>query len=273
MTCPHETYLFTAAARFLRDEPIADGGSLGVEAGLRGLGFDLDSLYEQLRDTAFSYMDEYALGEGKTRWAEKTAVNVYYADAFDSLLGDDVTYVCIVRHGLDVACSMRDMTERSETYLEELHTYVRNTPRPLEGFCHAWVEACQQIRRLEERRAERVVVVRYEDLIADPDTTMSKIATHIGSTWQPEWREDAFKTASDAGLGDWKTYRTTDITSKSLARWKELSSSTIGRLADIVNPTMAEWDYEPIRTRKPVSAAEAQRRFNLAVNLSRFRDA
>ena len=272
IACPPETYLFTAAARFLNSEPIADGGHLGVISGLSDSGFEPNDVRQRLREFTFGFLDDYAARQSKSRWVEKTASSVFHLDRIEDLCGDHVTYVCVVRHGLDVACSMKEQADRSEAYLSEIHAYVQRFARPMEAFCHAWVDACQAIRSLAERRPEQVVTLRYEDLVQDPDRELTRVTQFAGTDWDSQWGRTALNRTDDAGLGDWKTYLQTEISSQSTARWKSLTAVTQSELAPILNATLEGWGYPPIRSRGPRSEADAQRRYRLAMRLSALRD-
>ena len=131
--------------------------------------------------------------EAKTRAAGLSGRVYLHIDAFhvaeiERLCGDDAYFVCITRHGLDVACSMRDWCERSEVYLEDLHRYVARHPRLLEAFTHAWVDSTTAIAGFADRHPDNAIQVRYEDLVADPDVQVRKIVEFVGEPWDDGMR-------------------------------------------------------------------------------------
>jgi len=264
---PPETYLLSAAARFLHSEAIVDGGRLGVIAGLDHAGFSPDDIRADLRRFIFSYLEDYAKREGKPRWAEKTAADVFHAEQIEELCEEEVTYICIVRHGLDVACSMRDLSEQGEAYLSELHEYIQRYPRPLEAFCHAWVDSAHTIESLYQRRPEQTVTLRYEDLIDDTDKEMTRILEFIGIEWDRNSIQQALNRTDDVGLGDWRSYQNREINKSSVGRWENLSRTTRSELGHIVNSTLETWGYKPISILQDQHPDEAQRRFRMALKL------
>ena len=264
---PPETYLFSAAARFLHCESIVGGGRLGVIAGLAHAGFSPDDVRANLRGFIFSYLEDYANREGKSRWAEKTAVDVFHLDRIEELCEEEVTYICIVRHGLDVACSMRDLSDKGEAYLSELHWYIQKYPRPLEAFCHAWVDSAQAIESLRQRRPEQTVTIRYEDLIENPDQEMSRISDFVGTEWDEKLIQQALGRIDDVGLGDWRSYQNRKIKKSSVSRWKNLSQKTRSELGCIVNATLESWDYDPVPIMRDQHPDEELRRFRVALKL------
>lgn len=114
---PGEKCILSACARLLHSETVADGLDFGVISGLSFAG--------------------YAKKQGKQRWAEKTAVDIFHLDETESLCADKVKYTCVARHGLDVVCSLRKFSDRGFTYLAEIRDYVKRCPRPLEAFAPA----------------------------------------------------------------------------------------------------------------------------------------
>ena len=111
ISAPGETYLLSAASRFLDGERMVDGLEVGVLNGVGFLGFDEAALLDRLREFIFAFRREHAAREGKRRWLEKTAVDAFHVDAIRRICGSHVHYICLVRHGLDVVCSMEDWIE------------------------------------------------------------------------------------------------------------------------------------------------------------------
>ena len=195
IACPGETNLLSACARFLRSETIAEGVDVGVLSGLQFAGFDEESVLKALREFAFGFHREYATRQGKSRWASKTAFDVFYWDLIEKLCGRDAYFICVQRHGLDVACSLKELCEANGVYLSELHEYVKRYPRPLEAFCHAWVDISLATHSFVERHPDNALLLRYEDLTADPESVTRKIAAFL----QVDWPADCVSIACWSG--------------------------------------------------------------------------
>ena len=135
--CPPETYLLSAAARFLHEESFAAGLRIGVLSGLAFAGFEEDEVLGRLRSFVLGFLQEHAEAQGKPRWAEKTAFDAFHLDAIRRVVGGHVRFVCIQRHGLDVACSLRDLVAKTGGYVQELHRYLQREPEPLVALCRA----------------------------------------------------------------------------------------------------------------------------------------
>lgn len=271
IACPGETNILAACARFLHAETIVEGLDIGVLSGLQFAGFDEESVLAALREFAFGFHREYARRQGKRRWACKSALDVYYLDVIDTLCGANAHFLCVQRHGLDVAVSVKDLCEANEAYLSEIHAYIKRYPRPLEAFCHAWVDATRAMRAFVERHPENAVFVKYEDLVADPAAVTRTIAEFVGVEWTPEWIARAMQGAASVGLGDWKTYGKGVIDAASIGRWRSLSEDTISLMGRICNETLVACGYPPVATREPRSPKEARRRYEMSLKVRRVR--
>jgi hypothetical protein len=267
IACPGETNVFASCGRFLRSEPIAAGVRIGVLDGLGYAGFSSNEVLARLREFAFAFHREYAKKHGKARWASKTAFDTFYLDEIEQLCGEQVHFICIQRHGLDVACSIQELCNKNGTYLRELHEYVIRYPTMLDAFAHAWVDLTRSLDVFVKRHPHNAVHVTYEDLIAQPDTTMARIMDSLGEQWTPGLIEAALENRGNLGLGDWKTYGRTSIGAESVGRWKELSRDTIGRLGAICNPTLTLCGYAPVEVDAARSADDARRRYEVGLLL------
>jgi protein-tyrosine sulfotransferase len=267
IACPGETNVFSACGRFLRSERIAGGVRIGVLDGLAYAGIGSNEVLGRLRELAFSFHREYARKQGRPRWASKTAFDAFYIDEIEQLCGDDVYFICIERHGLDVACSIQELCDKNGVYLKELHDYIIRYPVTLEAFAHVWVELAGRISVLVERHPANAIGVTYEELIAHTDATMARIMGFVGEEWQPAWVEGALANRANLGLGDWKTYGRRSIEPSSVGRWKDLSRDTINRLAAICNPTLIHLGYEPVAVEPERSHAETQRGYEIGLLL------
>jgi hypothetical protein len=180
--------------------------------------------------------------------------------------------VCIQRHGADVACSIQELCEKNGGYLQELHAYVVRYPMVLEAFAHAWVDLATAVHEFAARHPRNALVVKYEELTADPNGTMTKIMGFRGERWDRQWTEQALASRDGVGLGDWKTYGRSTVDPVSVGRWKKLPRHTISQLARICNPTLQLCGYEPL----PASAEEPpeviRRRYQVGLLLQKLKE-
>lgn len=267
IACPGETNVFTGCGRFLRSEHIAEGTGIGVLDGLGYAGFSKSEVLTRLREFAFSFHRDHAKQQGKPRWASKTAFDAFYLDEIEQLCGDQVQFVCLQRHGLDVACSIEELCQKNGVYLRELHEYIIRYPVMLEAFAHAWVDLTHRINAFVKRHPENALQVRYEDLTEQTGPTIGRIMEFLGEAWDPALIEQALESRSGLGLGDWKTYGRSAVDLSSVGRWKRLSRDTISRLGDICNPTLILCGYEPVEVEAERATDDTRRRYEVGLLL------
>lgn len=262
---PGETFLLRASSRFLESEEIAFGIDYGVLGGLKPLGFTEDEIHARVRAVPFGFYAELAGRAGKRRWAAKTAVDSFYAASIERLYAGHVQFVCVVRHGLDVVCSLREFSDELQGYIAELRPYIQQHARPLEAFAHAWADVTGAVTGLAQRHPDSALLLRYEDLVAEPEATLSRLFAFLGEDWHPELLRQCFDRKEVSGLGDWKTYATHELRSDSIGRWKELPDDMVARLSAIVNPTLTACGYPPVEEKRKLSNDDAMRLYELAM--------
>lgn len=265
ISCSGETFLLRATARFFLSDTIVDGIDYGVVGGLDAAGIGEDDIRGRVRNLAFSILEEIAAKDGKPRWASKTAVDAFHLDEIERLYGEHAQFVCVIRHGADVACSLKDLCDANEVIIDELRSYVQQHPRPLQAFAHAWAETTDRILDFSDRHKARVVVIRYEDLVADPGRTVEELFRFLGESVQEGLLQRALDSDQVRGLGDWKTYERATIDSSSVGRWKNLRQDTLSRLGAVINPALERCGYEPLPVSPLPGHAEAMHRYELSM--------
>lgn len=270
IVCPPETTVLSACARFLREQPLDNGVRFGVLEGLCQVGFSEEEVLKRLRDFAFGFHRENAALQGVPRWAEKTAADIFHLDGIERLCGEEVRYVGLLRHGLDVAVSMADLTTASGGYLDELHGFLQREHRPKVAFAEAWRVATNALLDLAERRPEQVHLLRYEDLVTDPMAHLEPLFAFLELPFEPSILERALEVDS-AGFGDWKTYARSAIDTKSVGRYKrDLSKHMRAEIGTALNPTLERAGYPPVKIPK-IRAVDAAKRMEMAMRMHAMR--
>lgn len=270
--CPPETNLLNASARFLQEHPFANGLSVGVLSGLAFSGIAEESVIERLRDFILGFFREIATAAGKDIWAEKTAADCFYLDAIEQLLGERCKYVCVFRHPLDAACSMKELSDKMERPLPELHTYMASEPNFYLALARAWCDANSRLLRFIDDHPEACVSCRYEDLVADPVSVMGRVFHELGlPVDMKSLAESALGDPGEVGLGDWKTYTRSGVDASSVGRWSSISPHTVRGMLDIVGETMDRLGYERPKLPKLFHGDEARRRYAFGFRLAGIR--
>jgi hypothetical protein len=270
--CPPETNLLRGFSNMLREEQSSEGLTIGVVPGLAFSGYTEAQILDRFRDLFFSFEREMAAQAGKPRWAEKTAFDAFHIDQIDRLIGDHCRYLCVTRHGMDVACSIKELSDAMDRYLAELHRYVQRWTSPLEAFAHAWVDCNRAILELRARRPLQCVSLRYESLLENPATELKRVFEALDEPADVEAvLGAAFSQGAEVGLGDWKTYMTAGLNKASVARWKSLPADVAARLSEIVNPMLVELDYPAVIIDKLSTGESARQRYRAMKMVNQMR--
>lgn len=272
---PPETYLLSAAARFLHRDKFAAGLEIGVLSGLAFAGFEEAEVLERLRHFVFGFLEEHAARSGKPRWAEKTAFDAFHVPQIRALCSGHVRFVCVSRHGLDAAASLAELVDKTGGYVEELHPYVRRHREPLVGLAHAWVDAASAVADVAEGEAD-AISVRYEALVEDPATTLRALFEALDEPHDDALVGEVLVTAlgqeGKLGFGDWKTYAKGAIDRSSVERWRSLPRPVQAQLAEICNPTLTRLGYAPVDAASPdQDAATARKRYEFGLRVNRMK--
>jgi hypothetical protein len=265
---PGETGLLRGAAKFFASETTAVGVELGVKAGLSHMGVSEGTANARLRRFVFSFMEEYAEQEGKSIWLEKDAFNGFHIDEIKNICGDEIKYICIVRHGLDVALSVEEFCQKSGSHVLNFHDYIKEHQQPLIAYTHAWVDINQSIMRLLDERPAQTLLVRYEDLVEKPSQTVDSILEYLSVSPSPGLVEQALNSQGTIGLSDWKAFSKNSVDRGSVDRWKLCHPYALSQMAKVANATLAKFGYPEVVSAWDDSPRLAQRRYELALALN-----
>jgi hypothetical protein len=188
-------------------------------------------------------------------------------EAIRRLCGEEVRYLWLVRHPLDVLVSTRELFEKMGVYPFEFHDYVQRYPAPMEAIAHAWADTNAEAERLAEARPDLVVRLRYEDLVADPVSALKGVFSALGlETDTPALVDRAMGADVRIGLGDWKTYERPQIDATSVSRWKELPEPLVARIAAVVRPLAERLGYHDL----PLDPVRPPRHYRRQYQLGRM---
>jgi hypothetical protein len=267
--CPGETFLLTAAARFLQEDLVADGLRYGVAGGLAELGVDEARLHSDLFALVDRYMSDAARAAGKTRWVMKTAIDSFHVRNVEAVCGDRVAYIVILRHALDVIASLAELCEANRMFIRELHAYVVRTPYPDLAFANAWKDVTESLLDLSERRRDDVYLCRYEELVQSPQSVVDAMLEFLGEATVPDVAQ-GLREDTPSGIGDWKTYSSTTIEAGRANQWRSRSGGVRDAVAATVNDTLERAGYQRLGV-VPTDSEAARRRYDLLTRLNAAR--
>jgi hypothetical protein len=177
----------------------------------------------------------YADERGKQRWGDKTPMYMQNLRLLERLF-PDALFVHLIRDGRDAALSFRSMPEglMTETWMQ---------PRDVAGFACQWRTEVKAARRLGRRVGpDRYLEVRYEDLVADVEPALRRIAAFARLPFEPAMvdyagkvdvsakpHQQSLRRPPTAGLRDWRL---------------QMSPEDTGAFEQVAGDLLAELGYE-----------------------------
>jgi hypothetical protein len=173
--CPHEIHL-----RYLG----VDLETKWVERSMKEMGLDEDRLEYLLWDRV---LHRELSGSGKPRLVTKTPNDVFIADRIKTAW-PDAKLIFLLRHPAAIVRSRQDY-QGEDADQEKNVALIRR-------YCEA-LEAARQ--------KYDGVTIRYEDLTADPESTLRPVCAHLGVPFEPGMLEYGERDHGrfKSGLGDW----------------------------------------------------------------------
>ncbi len=225
------------AAVFLQElqvNPRADTWNLDLEA-LRARLAQLEpfSLTAALR--AFYY--QYAAQRGKTRWGEKTAVNLKHLLSIQTVL-PEAHFVHIVRDGRAVSLSRQKMEFALPTLAQE---------------ALMWQVYVSQARALAPRLTH-YLEVHFEDLVAQPEATLRRICEFVGLPYDaqmleyPQLEKDTLCPSTNATASSSRDALLSQPPDPArISDWQaQLSHFQVSEIESLVGPTLHELGYSTL---------------------------
>ena len=139
----------------------------------RRLGLTEEQLDDHLRRFYEGLFRAYAERQGKTRWGESTPWHVWHVEAMARLFPDAV-FLATVRHPAGNAVSS-----------------VRRRGLGFGAAVGEWADANAEIARRAVSLGDRFAVLRYEDLVLDPERSLRSLFAWLGEDWPEGAQWDA----------------------------------------------------------------------------------
>jgi len=194
---------------------------------------------------------EFARSRGKVRWGEKRPA--YWRDMGMILrLFPDAQVIHLVRDGRACVAS-----------LKKVHWWKQGTV----GATASWVLADQFLRRLGRRLpADSYHRLRYEDLLADPRTELTRLCAFLGEEFD-EAMLDHTRAAADIVPGykeGWHGRTRQALDPNRIEAWRsDLTPGEIGLIEAVAARTMRRNGYERSGLGRPPTPAERARYYEV----------
>lgn len=190
-------------------------------------------------ELAAALMKQTALNAGKHRWGFKVLGDIIYADHYANALPNAV-FILLVRDPRDHALSVMKLNEQREARGQQLfYSDYRAVAR-------GWNETIGRGRQVLEQYSLRHVVVRYEDLTADPEGQIALLSRELDldmSRSMDFYKQDYI----DSHTARFKHHDKLKepVNTSSVGKWKtQMKASDVDVFIEEAGELMAQYGYE-----------------------------
>ena len=222
-------------------------------ASFRSLRSPREWTRAMLRGWAEEQMNEAARKAGKPRWCHRIWTTYSVLPYVDELFGGKPLYLFLVRHALDVVDAACKVYVPAETWqagpngVEDDYFTEHGGAYPM-AYTRMWAEISRRMLEFRTLHPDRVFVLRYEDLVADPDQALSKMFGFFGEELPKGLTDKAFA-APPKMLPGWQGHevtRTKKVESDHVGLWKSWDPNVVKACAPLVNDLLLAWGYDSL---------------------------
>jgi hypothetical protein len=186
-----------------------------------------------------AFLRIYAVRRGNAIIGEKTPAHIAYVETLLEWFPDGRVVHCIRDPR---AIYVSELRRRSEHAITFPYRYLVAAPALLASFVGlevvwAWARAVQRHRELVRRYPRRYRLVRFEDLVADPESTMADLCAFLGVEMEPRMLEQKV-TSKGARMGR------SGFDDAAAVRWRSVIGGRAKRAIDVLlGRRIAEMGY------------------------------
>lgn len=214
-------------------------------------GIDLDRVKQEIvqsgkKDFSYPYslvLETWAKHHQKKRWGEKTPGNLFYADVLLEMY-PDARFIHLVRDPRAGVSSMM----KTDFFPDDIAFNAmsrRKYMRKGRGILDASVPAEQRL------------MLRYEDIVTSPETTIRAICHFLGEQFEPamlSFYKDSSRYMKEAASTSFNKAATKPISAEMLDKWKKhLTSGQVAMVEAICNKEIKEFGYKKSGSRLSVA--------------------
>ena len=211
----------------------------GPGCSVSDLGLDWSEVTRVLAGTARGYDDLFvallaihAEQRGKRRAGEKSPRHLFAAEDIVQLY-PKAKFLCLIRDPRAVVRSERETSWGSQSV-------CRITRR--------WCRVVDEAVRLRAAwPAERFQIVRYEDLVSNPEATLRSVCEFLSESFEPEMLQFHERPASERGFREdevWKQNTLRAVDASRLQQWQtQLSPGQIALIETLAGSRLSQFGY------------------------------
>lgn len=238
IACPPESKFLAGIDAFF--------GYPQVLPALHSLGVTNENVREACRAIVTGVMGAYCRRERKRRWIDKTPNYYRLLPMIEAIFGSSASFVFLVRHPLDTIQSLREFAPFAADCPEDpdIAALYSKRGRSDESFAWYWTEVTSRLLDFNVQHPANSLILKYEDLVAQPRSSLARVLAHLGEEFEEEMLTAAFfPCRRRAGYGDFKAAMSRSIRGDSVDRWHTWPEESIRALWLPVKETASRLGY------------------------------
>ena len=243
LACPPETNLPGLCVQLATVWSLIEGAPLSATRGDEPPDIP-EAAIAGVRETMDRMVGSYLGRRGRKRYCDKSLGTARYAELLLRVY-PEARFICLYRHPMDViasgveACPWGPSGYGFEPYVA---ASPGNTVMALASF---WADNARATLGAEERFADKCFRLRYEDLVADPETISAALFEFLGVPPALGISELCFSAERERfGAADYKIWYTSRISADSVGRgWSVPTGMIAPELLNLINDLAGKIGY------------------------------
>lgn len=198
--------------------------------------------FSKLLDCVYAYYSKYNLSKDVKVYGDK---NNFYLNKIDLLsnLYPDAKFIHIIRDGRSVAVSYKDLMKKDMT-----SEYAPDLPNEIVTIAKEWTDNIKTIHtNFDKLSSSQHYTVRFEDLIAKPEESLTDICTFLNIDYDKEML-NYFNTTENEGLEpkdflQWKRKNMMPLQEEEIFKYKKLSKDELDLFENSAKKTLIQYKY------------------------------
>lgn len=246
LACPPETGIGSACTNLVQSlytlENAASRGSKSQDSTLLSA-----EILSAARTTVGNAYNRYLRQRGKSRWCDKSLDSFLSAELF-AQLWPQAKFICLYRHCMDVIASGVEACPWGISRFGFDAHVAQNPGNSVAAIGSYWLDCNKTIMDFQKKHPGKCHQIRYEDLVAAPESIADSMFSFIGVEPVPDIANRCFQVPHDTGgPGDEKIWFTTGVTTSSVGRGITVPARALpGPLRSALNELLRELSYRTI---------------------------